>query len=228
MSNLNLAERLTLVMEATGISQAALARSIGVTQPSINKIINGDTLNPRNILEIANALDVDVQWLKTGKGQEPDFDTLAKREPEEEPIRIEVLDVEVSAGHGSYLSSDFMEVISAIEYAPMSFHQLFNGYNPKFIHLVNVKGDSMSPTFESGDLLFVDTSINYYNGDGVYVFAYGDTLHVKRLQMAGDELLVISDNPAYRDWAINQENEYKFHVKARVLLSQSQQFKRFG
>lgn len=228
MSNMNLAERLTLAMEATGISQAALARSIGVTQPSINKIISGGTLNPRNILEIANVLGVDVQWLKTGKGQEPDFEALANREPEEEAIRIEVLDIEVSAGHGSYLSSDFMEVVSAIEYAPMSFHQLFNGYNPEFISLVNVKGDSMSPTFESGDLLFVDTSINHYNGDGVYVFSYGDTLHVKRLQMAGDELLVISDNPAYRDWSINHENEYKFHIKARVLLSQSQQFKRFG
>lgn len=223
-----LAERLQFIMSEQGVTQQKLADMIGITQQSVNKIVKGETRQPKNIVEIANVLGVDVQWLKTGKGQEPDFEALANREPEEEAIRIEVLDIEVSAGHGSYLSSDFMEVVSAIEYAPMSFHQLFNGYNPEFISLVNVKGDSMSPTFESGDLLFVDTSINHYNGDGVYVFSYGDTLHVKRLQMAGDELLVISDNPAYRDWSINHENEYKFHIKARVLLSQSQQFKRFG
>lgn len=79
---------------------------------------------------------------------------MASRAQEEKPIRIKVLDIDVSAGHCSYLSSDFMKVVSAIEYAPMSFHQFFNGYNPQFISLMNVKGDPMTPAFESGDLLF--------------------------------------------------------------------------
>lgn len=54
-----------------------------------------------------------------------------------------------------------------------------------------------------------------------YVVFYDNALNVKRLQLVDDELLVISGNPAYRDSPINYENEYKFHIKARALLSQS-------
>lgn len=48
-------------MEETGILQATLTCSMGVKQPSINKIISGGMLHLRNNLEIENILDVDVQ-----------------------------------------------------------------------------------------------------------------------------------------------------------------------
>ena len=63
-----LAERLTSIMSEKGLSQAELARMTGLKQPSVFKIVSGQTLNPKNIVEIATALGVDVNWLKTGEG----------------------------------------------------------------------------------------------------------------------------------------------------------------
>lgn len=40
----------------------------------------------------------------------------------------------------------------------------------------------MSGTIEPGDLLFVDISVQHFDGDGIYAFIYDDTSHVKRLQ----------------------------------------------
>ena len=42
-----LSERLTALMSEKGLSQAELARMIGVKQPSIFKILSGQTLNPK-------------------------------------------------------------------------------------------------------------------------------------------------------------------------------------
>lgn len=226
-----LALRLTYAMEKLGFNPNSLAQKIGVTRPAMAKIVKGETLEPKKILEIANALDVDVQWLKTGEGKAPDF---AKKMTEltactdEDVYRIDILNKTASGGFGAIQSSDITEVVSAIEYNESNFRQIFNGYHPEDIKLINVKGDSMSPTIESGDLLFVHIRTTHYDGDGVYVFTYGDALHVKRLQKAGDELLVLSDNPNYQKWKITEKNSYKFHVHAKVLLGQSQQLKRFG
>lgn len=212
-----LAQRLKVIMNEQGISQNALARMVGVTQPSIKKIIDGDTLEPKKILEIANALGVSVEWLKTGKGNAPDFS--ANMEEEEEgkhQVRIEVLNVYASAGNGEFLTGDLAGDIQAVEFESEYFYNLFQRASEKGLAIVNVKGDSMEPTLTSGDLLFVDTTLNCYQGDGLYVFSFGDSLYVKRLQRAGRRLLVLSDNKLYEKWEVDASNEYEFFIHGKV------------
>ncbi|RDE73058.1 helix-turn-helix transcriptional regulator [Haemophilus sputorum] len=217
-----LAQRLKFVMDEKSVSQNALARMIGVTQPSIKKVLDGNTLNPKNIIEIANALNVDAEWLKTGNGKAPDFEAeVDSVEEENEPFytRLEVLDVYASAGNGEFVSGDLAGYVQAVEFQNEYFHQLFQRASDKGLAIINVKGDSMEPTICSGDLLFVDTARNAYQGDGIYVFSFNDKLYVKRLQFAGDKLLVISDNKHYHTWDINPDNESKvvYHGKVEFL-----------
>ncbi|MDO9663842.1 S24 family peptidase, partial [Glaesserella parasuis] len=111
--------------------------------------------------------------------------------PFEEPsIVIDVLNVEASAGNGS--TGDLVEIVSKLHYVPEQFYLYFRGIDPENIRVINIKGDSMAPTFSSGVMIFIDISIPYFDGDGVYVFTYKNNLYVKRLQMAGDHLIVIS------------------------------------
>lgn len=134
-------------------------------------------------------------------------------------VRLEVLDVQVSAGNGTMLDGELMPVTLAIEYAKSALGSGALPYLEKeHIKITNIRGDSMSPTIESGDLLFVDISQPYFNGDGIYVFNYNGFNHVKRLQHAGDRLLVLSDNPQYRTWEIRLDNEGLFHVAGRVVF----------
>ena len=212
-----LAQRLKFVMDEQGISQNALARMIGVTQPSIKKVLNGDTLNPKYILEIADALNVSPEWLKTGKGDTPDFSKEVEDEEENgHLVRVEVLDVYASAGNGEFLTGDLAGDIQAVEFASEYFYNLFQRASEKGMAIVNVKGDSMEPTLSSGDLLFVDTTRTCYQGDGLYVFSFGDSLYVKRLQRAGYKLLVLSDNKFYDTWDVNESNEDQFFIHGKV------------
>lgn len=141
--------------------------------------------------------------------------------------RIEVLDVQASAGPG-VINSEVVQTIRSIEYTDEHASMMFGGKQASQVKMITVDGDSMAGTIELGDAIFVDISKDYFSGDGIYVFLYKNHLHVKRLQMLPDHLLVHSDNSQYSDWVITEENEHKLKVIGRVLLSQSQAFKRHG
>lgn len=221
-----LSERLTTLMSEKGLSQAELARMIGVKQPSIFKILSGQTLNPKNILEIATALNVDPHWLKTGEGDpDPSYRIVEVSEPQNpNTVRIDILDVEASAGNGAYLSPTEQGLLSQ-EFDLTFFRQQFGRADAKHLKLITVKGDSMAPTLESGDLLYVDISENYFAADGLYVFTFDGQTFIKRLQKVGKEMLVISDNPTYKEWTFTQDDDVFIH--GRVIFSMPMKWRKW-
>ena len=221
-----LSERLTSLMNEKGISQAELARLIGIKQPSVFKILSGETRNPKKILEIATALNVDPHWLKTGEGDpDPSYRIVEVSEPQNpNTVRIDILDVEASAGNGTYLSPTEQGLLSQ-EFDLTFFRQQFGRADAKHLKLITVKGDSMAPTLESGDLLYVDISENYFAADGLYVFTFDGQTFIKRLQKVGKEMLVISDNPTYKEWTFTQDDDVFIH--GRVIFSMPMKWRKW-
>ena len=221
-----LSERLTSLMYEKGISQAELARLIGIKQPSVFKILSGETRNPKKILEIATALNVDPHWLKTGEGDpDPSYRIVEVSEPQNpNTVRVDILDVEASAGNGAYLSPTEQGLLSQ-EFDLTFFRQQFGRADAKHLKLITVKGDSMAPTLESGDLLYVDISENYFAADGLYVFTFDGQTFIKRLQKVGKEMLVISDNPTYKEWTFTQGDDVFIH--GRVVFSMPMKWRKW-
>lgn len=231
MKKESLADRLNQAMELAGISQGALAKASGVAQPTIWRLTSGNARGSTKIVEIANALGVRVEWLSTGEGpmrndgQQPKVREVLVTE---DFYRVDVLDVQASAGPGSMVSSDFIETIRAIEYTSEKGRALFGSIPAELVKVITVRGDSMEGTIDPGDEIFVNTGIRGFDGDGIYVFVFGNTLHVKRLQMHKDKLLVISDNARYKEWYIDDADHDRFHIMAKVLIKQTIAYKRFG
>ena len=232
MKKETLAERLNQAMEQSGMSQGALAKASGVAQPTIWRLTSGNARGSTKIVEIANALGVRTEWLSTGigpmraDGQQPTSITPVKVDPS--IFRVDVLDLTVSAGPG-VINSEFVEVLRSVEYSVEDARQMFNGRKQEQIRIINVRGDSMSGTIEPGDLLFVDISVQHFDGDGIYAFIYDDTSHVKRLQKMKDKLLVISDNQTYRPWEpIEKEEINKIFVFGKVIGSMPQTYRKHG
>lgn len=219
-----LGERIEKEMDRKGLKRKDIAEALNISTMAVGDLINNKTKKPRYLVEIADVLGVDVKWLQTGEGS-PNT-SLALDEEHQESIVIDVLDVEASAGNGS--TGDLVEVVSKLYYVPDQFNLYFRGMNPESIRVINIRGDSMSPTFASGDMIFVDINITTFDGDGVYVFTYKDHLYVKRLQMAGDALIVISDNSTYKEWRITEENFEQLYIHGKVKVHQSQQLNFIG
>lgn len=222
-----LADRLRAARERIGLSQAQLGEKIGLSQQSVAKIENGETQQPRKIKEIASALNVSQRWLQLGAEdfeRKESIESSPERSTEEHnanKFRVEVLDLTLSAGPGAYMLSEFVEVLTAIEFTTEHARALFGSRQPNEVKVMTIDGDSMYPTIKSGDRLFFDVSVREFKTDGVYAFVYGRTFHVKRLQMQGIKLAVLSDNPNLEKWFIEEGTEDQFYVMGKALLHES-------
>lgn len=61
--------------------------------------------------------------------------------------KVEMLDIQASAGPGVMVLDDFIETITAIEYSADEAKRLFGGRSASTIKMITVKGDSMAGTF---------------------------------------------------------------------------------
>jgi phage repressor protein C with HTH and peptisase S24 domain len=229
---MKIGNRVRNLRNAKKMTIAELADAVGVDAANISRLETGKQkqFSEQTLMRLAQALNISVSDLFTSDENQ---NTVYKNSDNglitvegKDVFRVEVLDVSASAGSGLLQGSDVIDVIHAIEYGNDKASSLFGGRTSDGVKVINVRGDSMASTIEPGDLIFVDVHVHEFDGDGIYVFGFDGNIYVKRLQMIPDQLLVISDNPKYREWAINKENEHRFYVYGKVLISQSQNFKR--
>ncbi len=75
MKNSTLSERLILAMTEKNISQGALAKAVGVAQPTIFRLVKGTAKGSSKLVDIAKALSVRADWLANGEGPMWDDDS---------------------------------------------------------------------------------------------------------------------------------------------------------
>ena len=120
--------------------------------------------------------------------------------------RIDYLDVRAAAGLTGFENSDYPEIVSSLFLSDEGLLQIIGRKSAAGIKIVNVPTDSMEPTIRKGDWVFLDTNINYYNGDGVYAFAIDNALFIKRIQkLVGGGYRLHSDNKDYDPQDITDE-----------------------
>lgn len=222
-----LGERVKAVRIQRGLTQKELADLVGASQNSITKIENGG--NTTLTAKIARALGVDPSWLDFGDAAQTNINnqtisgssvniTTANQinhgtglitQPEQDTShthRIDYLDVRAAAGLAGFENSDYPEIVSRLFLSDEGLLQIIGRKSAAGIKIVNVPTDSMEPTIRKGDWVFLDTNINYYNGDGVYAFAIDNALFIKRIQkLVGGGYRLHSDNKDYDPQDITDE-----------------------
>ena len=100
-----------------------------------------------------------------------------------------------SAGTGQYLNDVRVERIEL----PVDIDADF---------VIPIKGDSMEPDYQDGDLVFIQTSVDL--NDGVIgVFNYNGDAYIKQLVIDEDQAYLHSLNPAYKDMPITPETDFR-------------------
>lgn len=65
----------------------------------------------------------------------------------------------------------------------------------KYLELLSVKGGSMQPTLEDGDVVMIDRSKTKPEDGKLFAVRVGDSPKVKRLYATREGLRIVSDNP---------------------------------
>lgn len=100
-----------------------------------------------------------------------------------------------SAGTGQYLNDVRVERIEL----PVDVDADF---------VIPIKGDSMEPDYQDGDLVFIQTSVDL--NDGVIgVFNYNGEAYIKQLVIDKEQAYLHSLNPEYKDMPITPETDFR-------------------
>ena len=100
-----------------------------------------------------------------------------------------------SAGTGQYLNDVRVERIEL----PVDVDADF---------VIPIKGDSMEPNYQDGDLVFIQTSVDL--NDGVIgVFNYNGEAYIKQLVIDEEQAYLHSLNPDYKDMPITPDTDFR-------------------
>ncbi len=183
-----------------------VATALELSQVNFATMKNRGKIPFSNILDFCARKKISINWLLYNQNPNSLIDTTDKYWIRYYP------DVNVSAGGGAYENVDIYE---SLEIPPYFINMLGGKDNLKNIDAINVIGDSMEPTLNSDNIIFIDKTKTDFSRDGIYAFTTTHGLFVKRIQRRVDgKLDVISDN---KDYPIQILDKSEINIIGKVI-----------
>lgn len=189
-------------------TQQQVAKEVGMGQGTLSELMKIGT-GSAFTTKIARACGVDAHWLATGEGEmlptppaligKPVRALAEGDEPGEGYVHVPLLANAGSMGAGNDQLHDDV-LVGHIALSETWVARRLQPTSQKALRFIHAYGDSMSPTFEDGDVLLVDTGVvDPSMIDGVYVMSANDRLYIKRVrQRMNGSVEISSDNPTVK------------------------------
>lgn len=194
------------LIKALGDKQGNLADELGITQPTISRWLKGAEIKSKHR---------DALYLLAEEKGIVNHDPYSDRETSDADYENFIPEIDLTAGlGGGGFTTVAITAKNGVTFAKEAVRDhwrlpdwIFARMNarPQNIAAFPVQGDSMEPTLEDGDIVFIDTRHRAPSPDGIYALAdeFGGVI-VKRLEVIsrpGEEdvrVSIISDNPRHR------------------------------
>ena len=124
-----------------------------------------------SLVNLSKAAGVSVEWLATGRGAPTK--TKGEHPVAGSPAAVSVANNSLQSGGDRSISPN-QQVVDFLSFRPDWLQRVFN-LDLRNMALVEVVGDSMSPTADGGDVVLVDLRETQFRHDGIYVLHTGAT-----------------------------------------------------
>jgi len=167
-----------------------VAEMLGVSQMNFATMKKRDKIPFHELLDFCARRSIAINWLLYGQSPE------SLVEPTNRFYMVRYFsDVNASAGGGALNEDEHYEPLML----EAGFAAALGGERElKNIEAINVSGDSMEPTFNYGDIIFINRSRRDIGRGGVFTINTEAGLFIKRIQKRIDgKIDIISDNKDY-------------------------------
>ena len=191
-----------------GLTLEDVGNFVGVSKSTVKKWESGYIYNMRRdkIALLAKILKIEPTKLISEK---PEQSNLSGAIPSQNIYQIPVF-ASVSAGLGAYASNDILE------YIPMVID---NPYDVDDTIGIRVRGDSMYPKIEDGDIIIVRKQDSVDSGDIAVLMLDGEEGLVKKVVYGETWIELHSFNPEYKTRRFENEEVLRLRVVGLVVGS---------
>lgn len=209
MSEKDVLDRIKQVMNNTGAnSRREFAQRIGYDVSNFSQIMRGNRSAPRSLLNKISETypEIDKAWLFEGIGDRmtihvDDIPGLINNEERKEMKPR--LPITAAAGK----LDCYLEGVMGYE---CDYIPIMRGF-PEYDFTMFIKGDSMTPKYESGDEIALKKVQNIVEWGKDHVLATEDGAIFKRIFDEGDSVRCVSYNKDYPDLIVPKERIYGYY-----------------
>lgn len=200
-------DTLKLLRKNSNMTQVQLAEKINVTQGTIANWERGvREPDMEMVRRIADAIGVPVErFFSEAKDSTPEHSNAVQLA--QTGVRMIPLYESAAAGFGAYANS------TAVGCVPCYIESEWEAENSI---AVKIKGDSMYPKIEDGDIVIICKDMGYEDGKIVVARIDEDDAVVKRLRLYPSKLVLESINPEYQDRVFEREEMNRVHIEGVV------------
>lgn len=201
-------------MDERSLNSASLAEAIGENQPTIYRILTGETKNPR--LHIINKLETFFN-VKYSNDQNSMIDLVNNHDYPS----IKRVNLKLSAGISGYGIDYDVDDKTPIVMRKEWFDE--RGYKPEKLLAVTVKGESMQSGLYDGDTVVINTADNEPSDGDVFAINYEGEMLIKRLLRDAGTWWLSSDNPDQRKYPRKECAGDSCILVGKIIHKQSEQ-----
>lgn len=176
---MNTGQRLKALRESKGLSQEEVAKIIGVGRTTYLKYESGENKPTRKLKELSRLFNVDANYILCMDSPI----TSTTQQPNSKYVRIPVLG-RIVAG----IPMDAVEDVIDWEEIPREMAATGEFFGLK------VKGDSMAPRIQEGDVVIVKRQADVESGKVAIVLINGNEATLKRVKKQENGITLIANN----------------------------------
>lgn len=200
--------RMKKIRKTLKISQKVFSDKLNISVMALSRLETNESSIKVEILLKLNNMGINTNWFITGEGEMFRNGMTIENSIDSDIIKIPLLDVQASAGTGIVNYDENIEEWISVP------RILLSHYNPRYVKILAVNGDSMKPTFEHGDWILVSLDHKELQSEQIYVIRINDELKIKRLDKdIRGNIIIFSDNPAFHKEELTQTEFTDFNIE---------------
>ena len=182
-------------------TQDVVAEKSGVPKPTLQRILAGKSDPGDRLAAIVAAVDTTEEAILLGEQAYAD-----------RIVEVPITEIEVSAGPGRFAPEQEGGERWPL---PRDFVEQHFGEDAQ-LRVVTVRGDSQEPDLRDGDQVVVNLSATTL-AEGLHVVRLDEALMLKRVQVEGARVRLLSRNPAYEDIMVDlNADQHRFAIVAKA------------
>jgi len=213
ITDTDMALAIRTAIRESGFTPKELAKAFNVTEQAVSNWVRMGKIDRRKLPTLASLTGKPLAYFGMVEESLPPM-AAALKDPDY--IRFRALNIAADVTTDT-AKTNKRETVREVDVALLEIQRKLGcSPAPDRVKLFTMRGTSMQPILDDGDVALIDTNISSFDGDAIYLIEINNSIKIRLLQMRPDGVHVISTSTDRYAYPVT-ENQESLHILGKVL-----------